>query len=399
MYAKKARVCDMSLTVRTGQPFLYRLKAFWNCNKKTIIRIAIILAILMAFLFVYSTLCASSRKDPNADDSEFTFASLVRTEITYICTGCSKETVKNAIQERFDAGVIEGKITGLLMSFSCTICAMLWMGSLITAYVNQQAYAELIVKKIIVLGVSIALIYNAPTIVQYIMDLGSSLADSIMDAGTDEEVMDKIDTLMTGIKKLAADKYNDRMVEYDKEYEALVKADEDAGFFKGLWTSALVSLKGFFGNWGAEVSASFRAALSTLSIALLLLIPVIATAVAFIMIMIACYSRGIEMAILRVLSPIPMGIIASEPFGSGAGARFLKNVAAVALQGVVLVSIPIIISGVLTNKLGILVSKLGANVAMGDIFAGCLGLAAVSIAEGVIMMRSLSIAQKAMGLQ
>ena len=389
----------MELSVKTGQSLKYRIKGFFACNGVTIIKLMTAVIALITGLLMYMTFCEPAA-DP--DDGYGALMGFVRTEVNYISTACSGDKIQAAISKEFSYKD-EGIITGLLQTYAATICVMLWFGSLISAYVNNQAYAEILVKKILILGISGFLIANAPTIVQTIMDIGSELANK---AGTlnEEASEDATGEIMAEIHAIADHESDLAVGNIEKKNEEIAQ-DFDNKDPDNTWAKTEADNR----SWWSKITGPIMGTLQKkfvvpVSFAFVLLIPCLCTAIAFVMIMIACYSRGVEMAILRTLSPIPMGLVANEPLGSGAGARFLKNVAAVSLQGLVLVAIPIVCSGLVKSEMQAfirLVHNNGGtmNGLFGTLLSQGLSMSAVTIAMAVLMTRSLSIAQKALGLQ
>ena len=386
---------DMKLTVKTGQPVMHRIKGFFKCDARSLLEKGFLALVVVTALFLFVTFCrpVGGLELPDDRGSVMEF---VRAEINFICTGCSGKTVQNAINTKFDSGAISGQISNLLKTFATTICVMLWLCSLLTSYINQQAYAELIVKKIMILALSLALIAKAPDLCQTIMDVGTQLADKAIEV-TNDTSTDSTEQIMQVLYKAQDDAYIESYNESIGE-DARVGETEKSD---SIWS---ISLDDFL-NYFKEKIAAFRASLSfkagvPLTFALVFFIPMVCTAVAYVIIIITCYSRGVEMAILKVLSPIPMGLVVNEPLGSGAGAKFLKNVAAVALQGVILIIIPAVMGGVISTTLTTAVSNLqSVNGHFGDMMKTGLEMGAIAVAEAMIMSRSLSFAQKALGLQ
>ena len=385
----------MKLTVRTGQSIKTIIKGFIKCNMTCLVKQAVIVALIAVASVFFATFCrpVGGLELPDDRGSVMEF---VRAEINFICTGCGSETVQNALNTRFDGGAISTDLANLLKTFAATICVILWLISLITAYINQQAYGELVVKKIMILVLSLVLIAKGPDLCQTIMDIGTQLADRAI-AITNNTGQDSTDAIMqvlyTAQDNAYIESYNESMGE-DARVGTTERSDS-------IWS---LSLDDFL-NYFKEKIASFRAGLSykagvPLTFALVFFIPMVCTAIAYVIIIITCYSRGVEMAILKVLSPVPMGLIVNDPLGSGPGARFLKNVAAVALQGVILVIIPAVMGGVISSTLTNAVASLGSvSGHFGDMMKIGLEMGAIAVAEAMIMSRSLSFAQKALGLQ
>lgn len=309
--------------------------------------------------------------------------------VRFICNSTSSDTVMGFINTNFDVNGAVGAITAALKSYGCTICAILWISSLLTAYVNQQAYAEIIIKRILVLGVSIFLIYYSDTICGYIGGIGTDLANMLATNVT-VPAANNADAIITAMHN-ACDGEAVLTEEDQMDDISDIEADRDGAgihILKG-FSSAI---KGLF----ASLLSGFRRKITVpLTFLVALLIPALATAVGYILIMIACYSRGVELAILTVLSPIPMSIIANEPLGSGPAARFLKNLGALSIQGAVL----IVISAVCSNLVGAAINNLASDLTPGGLMQSGIKAAAVAIAEGAMMMKSLSLSQKLFGMR
>ncbi len=385
----------MKLTVRTGQNLNIRIKGFFKCNAIRLIKQTALATVFVMAVCLFATFCRQQGGLELPDDRG-SVMEFVRAEVNFICTGCSGDTVQNALNTRFDGGAISTELANLLKTFAATICVTLWLISLITAFINQQAYGELVVKKIMILVLSLVLIAKGPDLCQTIMDIGTQLADRAI-AVTNNTSTDSTETVMqilyTAQDNAYIESYNESMGE-DARVGTTERSDS-------IWS---ISLDDFL-NYFKEKIAAFRASLSykagvPLTFALVFFIPMVCTAIAYVIIIITCYSRGVEMAILKVLSPIPMSLIANDPLGSGPGARFLKNVAAVALQGVILVIIPAVMGGVISSTLTNAVASLGSvNGHFGKMMKIGLEMGAIAVAEAMIMSRSLSFAQKALGLQ
>lgn len=309
--------------------------------------------------------------------------------VRFIVNSTTSDTVMGFINTTFDVDGAVGALTATLKSYGCTICAILWLSSLLTCYINQQAYAEVLVKRILVLGISIFLIYNSDRICQYIADIGTDLANELS-RNVAAETADRAEAVITAMHRACDDEANVTMEEEMDDIDD-IEADKDGAGINVL-KGFSKALKGIF----TKFLAGFRRKITVpLTFLVALLIPALATAVGYIMIMIACYSRGVEIAILKALSPIPMSIIANEPIGSGPGARFLKNLGALSIQGAVL----IIISVVCSTLVGNAITTLASDLTPGGLMQNGIKAAAVAIAEGAMMMKSLTLSQKVFGIQ
>lgn len=369
----------MRFTVRTGQDYKTRIRGYLLYNNCIYVKVWLIGLVLTICLLASLTFCEGGYGP---------FMALDEGLVRFIVNSTSSDTVVGFIGMDINVEGAVGAITATLKSYGCTIMSVLWISSLLTAYVNQQAYAEIIIKKILILGVSIFLIYYSDTICQYIADIGTDLATELATSITVENTNlanDIINAMHTACDGEAVVGDDEEMDDIDS-----IEADADgAGInvLKGFGRA----IKGLFSSF----LSGFRKKITVpLTFLVALLVPALATAVGYIMIMIACYSRGVEIAILKVLSPIPMSILANEPLGSGPAARFLKNLGALSIQGAVL----IVIAAVCTTLVGNAVSNIATDLTAGGLMQNGIKAAAVAIAEGAMMMKSLSISQKVFGI-
>ena len=356
-----------------------RIRRFLSYDNHKMTKAIVFFAIMVSFLSIALTKCSTYGPFMAFDEG------LVR----FIVNSTTSETVMGFINTEFDVAGAVGALTATLKSYGCSICAILWLSSLLTCYINQQAYAEVIVKRILVLGVSIFLIYNSDRICQYIADIGTDLANELstdVAAETTRRAEDVIDAMHRACDDEADISEDEEMEDIDG-----IEADKDGAGINVL-KGFSKALKGIF----SKFLAGFRRKITVpLTFLVALLIPALATAVGYIMIMIACYSRGVEIAILKVLSPIPMSIIANEPIGSGPGARFLKNLGALSIQGAVLIIISVVCSSLVADS----ITNLAADLTPGGLMQNGIKAAAVAIAEGAMMMKSLTLSQKVFGIQ
>lgn len=355
------------------------MKRFFSCEHHRMAKLSALALLLFTSLISAATFCSTYGPFMAFDEG------LVR----FIVNSTTSETVMGFINTNFDVNGAVGALTATLKSYGCSICAILWLSSLLTCYINQQAYAEVIVKRILVLGISVFLIYNSDRICQYIADIGTDLANELS-RNVSTTTAQRAEDVIEAMHRACDDEAN---ITDDEEMEDIddIEADKDGAGINVL-KGFSKALKGIF----SKFLAGFRRKITVpLTFLVALLIPTLATAVGYIMIMIACYSRGVEIAILKVLSPIPMSIIANEPIGSGPGARFLKNLGALSIQGAVLIIISVVCSALVADS----ISDLASDLTPGGLMQNGIKAAAVAIAEGAMMMKSLTISQKVFGIQ
>lgn len=124
---------------------------------------------------------------------------------------------------------------------------------------------------------------------------------------------------------------------------------------------------------------------------IVLLLPYIGVLISKAVCSVFVYTRAVEIAVLCALSPIPFALLSNEPFGNGAGARFIKNVAAVSIQGAVMMMIFVVCNSMVTGLAA-------GGVTVEALSSGTMSVLAVYFAEVGLLLKSLSIFQKVLGL-
>lgn len=363
---------------------IQRMKYFVKDNWK---KIAIVLALITAF-FVCMTFCGFW----DGDYSDYRgglgeFAVSMYKEV-YGGGGIEKLSHKLNVtvndsgltlgDQTFAVGNIFTNINDILVGIATSIFVILWLCSLLTAFVNQQAYGELIVKKLMVLGIGVALICQANAICQEFCNFGSALTEVVASEVTEN------------LPKIDEDALWDEMncVNEDVELEDEPAEDEDKNALVKIWESIKTMFTNAFSLFGKMMSVKI---INPLKYILVLLLPWAGIKIATILCSVFVYTRGVEIAILCALSPIPFAIISNDPFGNGTGARFLKNVAAVSLQGAVMM-ITFVICNAMVSGLS------GGSITIEALSSNTMDVLIVYFAEVGLLMKSLSISQKVLGL-
>ena len=383
------------------QGFFAHLGYFVKMNKKKILLGTGITAAILVILSLVSTFSLGSWTAGILD----AIGSMLDTIVN---TGEPSKIIEIMEKGRSVDYSFVGRIRDTIQGAAAALVVVLWAPTLLQAGLNQQAYDEIVIKKFIVLGVALLLIYNAEAICNGIVDIGTALASDLdtsdLNAGAGAANRSSTVNMVLGVfeRKLEAitngdTSYTDaegntvELENTDEEYESTVETDEDTG------KSVLGIID--FGKNLQKIKNEIRRKLSAFGIVLKfwgsLIFPWIISGAARVMITIACYMRAVEIAILTMLSPIPFALVSNEPLGTGPGARFFKNLAALALQGAVMIIIAKVCSGLILEPLQAAVNAIGTDAAKTHL----MDMSAIALCEGVLMLRSLSFSQKALGLQ
>ena len=320
---------------------------------------------------------------------------LTKSMVTFIAETGSFDSVNEYIHENAIVNNLTSSLIGVsnvIRGAAASLAVILWFPSLLQAAVNHQAYDELIVKRFIALGAALILIANSTNICTGIADIGVSLMGDITGSVTTSPVDALVNSLERSLERIASGEDTSMDDEYEEEEEEEIEVTEDSSLIarvlKGIGDKANSLVK--------KITNQLKALSQALGFFMALCVPWLIAAIARVIIAIACYMRSVEICILTVLSPIPFAMMSNEPLGSGPGARFLKNLAALSIQGAVMMVIAIACSALMTNKLWTFVN-VGAD--FGELMTAGVETSAVAMCEAALLIKSLTLAQKAMGLQ
>ena len=377
------------MSIATNRLSLFdTIRYFLKYNKKRIFLIIGILlgsGILSYLLFTYCIWYQSAMKH---------VSSMIKT-ITDVGNA-------DKIKSYMETNLLEENVGGLdaihqiLKSAAVGLAVILWAPTILHQAINNQAYEEIVIKRFIYLGACLALIVNSNAICSGIKDIGSTLVHEIGEkVTTNETSTDSVSTadLISYIGTNAEAIYNGSdPTEIFEEVDDENKPSEDSS--KKHWFNFNVYdniTKGFSG-----IGDRIKAWWFVITVQLHLIIPWAVSFICQVIIIVCCYMRAIEMSILIMISPIPFALLGNDPFGSGAGSRFIKNFAALSIQGGIMMIIARVCSSLIIVKLGDMVSLLASGTELG--MAG-LELSAIMVCEAALLKRSLTFSQKALGLQ
>ena len=270
-------------------------------------------------------------------------------------------------------------MNNIMVSVAITVFCIMWLISLASSFLQQQAYMELVIKKLLGLGIGIALIGYSMTFCSEICNLGASLAASI--GGVVDPAAPDASAII--------DHINTQMME---EGDDIDDSDiEDVEADAGDEVKQLNWLQKWFKNIVNTITKKFRTGVGNpLSVGMSLLFPWLMLKISGALISVFTITRAVEILVLCVMSPLPFAFIANEPLGNGSGMRFLKNLAALSLQGAVMIIIAIVCQQLAAGAV--------ASLTADNISSQSWKLIAIAFAEVGLLMKSLSISQKAVGL-
>lgn len=264
---------------------------------------------------------------------------------------------------------------------------------------NPLTLVSLFIHLILVL----ALVVNGRNLSLFAVNLGSDLSEKVCNvqgedfkANIDEMVKQMSDsTLGTVLDK-------DSVLEIlDKESDERAEKAKAGGSSKNIiFKISQLLLKGLGYIWNSTVGyylytlSDGMAALQTCyGIYVSMFIPWIAVQCANIVVNVLIYSRSLEILVLSQMAPIAFGFMSEGGLGSSTGMRYLKNMMALALQGVVIVVILSMTSSIIV---GYMTNYNAATLTGGTSLTT--NLVIMSWVEVGMIKKSLGICQKVVGL-
>lgn len=280
-----------------------------------------------------------------------------------------------------NTGSLISGINKIFVGIATTLFAILWIGNLITSFLNQQGYAELIIKKLMVLALGIVLIVKSSDICVGISNFaGGALVQTMSGAISDEAISSTVNEQT--MWNLIIDGEDSDLIE-----ESTV--EEDSSIIASITTFLVNTLLGFIPILLRMIK--YRV-LNPMKVMIILLLPWMGVKISQVLCTVVTYTRAVEIILLCTFSPIPFALLTNEPLGSGSGARYLKNVAAVSLQGAVMVVVSII-----CHKLMISIQP-SDSITFSNLSDTVFKALAIQFAHIGLLMKALSIAQKVLGL-
>ena len=296
-------------------------------------------------------------------------------------------------------------VSNTIKSFACALAALLWCISLGTAFINQSAYAEILIKRFIVLVITIACITISFDLCTYICNVGVALVNRLNES-VSHEVLTKPDDILSYLTEA---EYQQTVKETEEDYK---KMDEEYIIYdsdsllektKTVFSFFLDKILSIIPHLSAKMSVWFSYHFGEpISVMVTLLLPWLVHWLAYVLILVSIYARGIEIVLMSLFAPIPFALVSDNQLGNGVGARFLKNMGALALQGAVMLVIMTVCTYFIATLGKDFIDVVNGSADMGkelaDHAGGVLQIVAISVVEAMLLLRSNSIAQKILGL-
>ena len=369
----------MRLTA-SNLPVWLRVGYYIKYNRRRILLVlGAILAGLLLLSAVTATFCDRSglqgavesmlNKIANTD-----FYSRVASEATVNVTSGTIQMGTSSVNVRSIITTINSYLVGV----GTVVAMVLWFPSLASAMISGQVYGEIVIKKMITLGISIFLVINSLTISENIVNAGSELVDKVAGLATTSYGVGSIDVggIMTDLFDYEPEPFEpEETTSRNPIAKAILSIENKLGEIKhdaGVWLEKNVTV---------PLKAIIALALPS---ALMYLVEA--------MVSVFTISRAVEIVVLIMMSPIPFAIVGNEPLGQGAGARFIKNLFDLSLQGAVMVLVAFVCNSIAQGML----SGIGS---IDDLTSSVWRFIAVGFAEIALLAKSLSISQKVFGLQ
>ena len=385
----------MTFTVR-NQPYTEKLRCFLRYNKGRIILTGLLLMLLVSGITFTCCMGADAfglrRKANSMANPVFEPFDTQSLEVSF--DNANDITIGGV---SYPIGSVVTPVYGVTRSFGLSLTMLLWCISLGTAFLNGSAYKEILIKRFLVLFLTIVCVANASPISQTICNIGSELVGKV---GT----YTAADTPVSfTIFSDDPTEFDQRVAQYEQEIENALQAELamlPAGFhpLDKLWLNIKFGVKKFLAPLSFEMKYNLG---DPLLVILSLFLPWIIKPILSALVSVAVLARGIEIVILCCFAPIPFALVGDGHFGSGAGARFLKNMGAIALQGAVMLAIMYICRAMMVTTVASVDTSAAANLGAEGIDSYIeivFSVLAIQVINVLLLFRSQSIAQKLFGL-
>lgn len=264
---------------------------------------------------------------------------------------------------------------------------------------NPLTLVSLFIHLVIVL----ALVVNGRNLSLFAVNLGSDLSEKVCNV-QGEDFKDNIDEMVKQLsdQTLGTVPDKDSILEIlDKEAdERAEKAKADGKTKNIVYKISQLLLKGLGYLWNSTVgyylytlSDGLTALQTCYGIYVSMFIPWVAVQVANMVVNVLIYSRSLEILVLCQMAPIAFGFMSEGGLGNSTGMRYLKNMMALALQGVVIIVILSMTSSIIV---GYMTNYSAASLTGGSSLTT--NLVIMCWVEVGMIKKSLGICQKVVGL-
>lgn len=252
------------------------------------------------------------------------------------------------------AGTVIRTVNEALQTTGVTLTILFFCIGILNAFAHQQAYGEILLKRTLVLIITLLIIQKSFDLVVGISNVGNQIMDVVANTAS---------SIGTGAGDLNINDIKNAMYdEYAFETDSILE-----------WFGKTMEGIGLMLGWFVR-----------------LMIPWAAVNVTKVIIMFTNWSRAITIAVMAFLAPLAFADLTNGNGGGNANTmRFIKNVAAIALQGAVIV-FAMYFAGY--AQLGML-----ANSDLDTFFSSTFNMAALALAEAGICLKSQSIAKEIFG--
>lgn len=438
-----------------SQPFLKRLKLFLRCNMKHRLRVMLILLVVIASIACIHTYCADSPFEGLSSDDRQARAEAVEEEATgmrgldnklydsIVYSGSDVDDAQGLVRVQinpdscsigtYELDMVGGYSSGLIhdvgasvASIAVSIAAIMWCISLGTAIINNSVYKEIVFKKTLIAIITVICIMKSITFVSGICDAGCYLVDEMAgNYATDTDINVPFLDNSRGMQ------YENCELRYDGSY-ADVNLDENNSYpdvsdlayyyykydtygdqFEAMaddYNSKLTFIGRLpvrINNWIKQIPPSIAAtlnfyAINPVLVFVLIIIPWLIHGACRLLLFIITFARGIEIVVISLFAPLPFALISGGRLGEGAGARYLKNIAALALQGAVMLGVVIICSATIqdvSSGINFMSVSPGHEAQyLLENYGELWKIIAVQVAEVMLLFKANGIAQKVLGL-
>ena len=252
-----------------------------------------------------------------------------------------------------------GSVHESLTMFSLVLACIMFFVGLMSAALQQQAYEEVIFKRLVTLMVTIGMIAFSAMLVLNISNIGTGIMNMISNKLNSEEMLKNNEETMLNL-----------------ETQICVQCYTDNG-----------------NHWYNDIFDPLITAMCLVGYNAMLVPAWLGSCVAFVVVSVICYGRAVEIYIMAAMSPLAICDISS---GQGMGmtntSRFIKNVCAISLQGAIIVLSMFICKSI---QIGILADMNGT---FSDFWATSWSLVVMCFVQIGLASKSLKVSKDIIGV-
>ena len=195
-------------------------------------------------------------------------------------------------------------VNDALKTFSLVLACIMFFVGLMSAALQQQAYEEVIFKRLVTLMVTIGMIAFSAMLVLNISNIGTGIMNMISNKLNSEEMLKNNEETMLNL-----------------ETQICVQCYTDNG-----------------NHWYNDIFDPLITAMCLVGYNAMLVPAWLGSCVAFVVVSVICYGRAVEIYIMAAMAPLAVcDISGGQGMGMTNTSRFIKNVCAISLQGAIIV--------------------------------------------------------------